>query len=208
MMKGSFVKVLVVMFPLCLFGMALVGFFLINERRQDQQEETPMSQPVTEAALVAHYKKLESYMSPRGFDTPQALERLQRTGAYVEGCLSYMNTGLNVDRQKALTKAGRVWQSYSHHHKGKARGENNVIRVNYQECSNVELAAALTLAEALPKAELKYDLVIVFSPAGETTLSEWVREALSGSDNALDYDGVRWSVVEKHLKQHLAALSY
>jgi len=193
------------MFPLGLVALGIGSFLLYDMRRVDQQEENPFSQVVTEKSMISYYDKLEDFMTPRGFGTEQEIEHLVRVVSFIEGSLSHMNTGMNIESEKSLTKSGRIWKEFIQKHKGGSR-ESNTIAVNYVTASNPELVLALSLGEALPNLVLESGQKITFSPQGETSqeLVEWAQQAsLRGKGQALSYDGIDWSYLVEELETTL-----
>lgn len=208
-MAKSVVKTLVVGFPIGLVFMVIGSLLVYEYRRVDKQAETPMSQPLTPKGMVGHYKKLTEYLSPRGFRGKEPQLRLQQTESFIGGTLGYMNTGMNVLSENALTREGRIWKSYKLKFKGAGVKSDLHFQVNYVTASNEELAVAMALAEALPNQTLLTGVELIFLPDGETTLvpEEWGREARSrGAGNALCYDGVDWDYLTLRAKAFLKAL--
>lgn len=206
--KKSFIKFLVVFFPIALIVMAAGSLLIFEMRRVDQQEENPISQPITAKGLLNHYKKLGQYMTPRGFKTEQEVVNLTRTTAYIEGTLSFMNTGMNVVSEKGETEAGRIWKTYTFHIKGKKKEQEQVLSYNYRTSNNEELACVLALAEALPNMELSKGVILKFTPNEMNTEAPLITDAIQearkkGAENALCYDGIDWDDLSKSLQSYL-----
>ncbi len=198
--KKSFVKFLIVGFPLGLMILGGVSLFLYEERRVDQTEETPMTRRATEKGMISHFNKLNEFMSPRSFKNDAEVTHLLRTTAFIEGSLSPMNTGMVVRSEKALTKIGRIWKKYEIVFDGVRKKAPERISVNYVNASDAEIALAVSLGEALPNVKLERNLVLEFSPLGQSNaFTEWLEEAkVSAKDNVLMVGGYDWELlVEK-----------
>lgn len=201
--KPTFIKILIIIFPLGLVGMVIGSLFLFQERRVDQQEENPLTQRITGKGILDHYKKLEDYMTPRGYESEEEIDKLLKTEAWIGGTLSYANTGLNTKSETVHTESGRIWKEYTFSLNGQRKMET--VRLNYAELSNVELAAVMAYAEALPRSNR--EVKIIFSPIGNTEESFISKEALRaaeiGKGNALNYDGVDWDYLAEKLKEQV-----
>lgn len=207
--KPTFIKFLVIFFPMALIFMAGGSLILFEQRRADGQDETPLSQPVTTKGLLSHYKKLEEFMTPRGLGTEKEVENLMRTTAFIEGSLSYMNTGINVESEKVHTESGRIWKSYRFHVKGRSSDDPQTFLFNYQSVSNEELASIIALAEAFPNMNLARDVTVEFSPItpykGEHELVKgYLEEARRrGEGNVLCHAGIDWNFLAETLQDQL-----
>ncbi len=202
----TFIHVIVIAFPLLLIGMVIVGMLLYEQRRVDKVAEHPRSQQVTTQGIVANYTKLRDFMSPRGFENPQQLQKLVMTTSFIDGSVSPINTGMSVSSEIVRKEAGRVWKNYVLEFKGK--GEEKQLKVNYLESSNAELAVALAIAEALPNQELNSRFEIEFSPVGESSvIADWVKEAtLRGVKQPLYEDGIDWTYLKEQIRDYIESL--
>ena len=168
-----------------------------------------MAQRITVQGMVAHYKKLEDYMTPRGFGDEAEKQNLIRTQSFVEGTLSPMNTGMVVTSNKALTQNGRIWNAHTLVFEGKKKRDPLELVVNYTTASNAEVALGLTLGEALPKAKLSRTVKVIFHPEAESEklFSKWVVQATKqGEGLSLAYDGIDWEYLQEQATQYILDL--
>lgn len=205
--KKSFVKFLIVAFPIGLMLLGAVSLFLYEKRRVDQTEETPMTRRVTEKGVIAHFNKLSEFMYPRGFSNDEEITHLLRTTAFIEGSLSPMNTGMVVRSEKALTKVERIWKKYELVFEGVGKKPPERISVNYVKASDAEIALALSLGEALPNTKLSQSLILEFSPKGESgAFEEWLLEAKEkAKENVLMVGGYDWEFLVEKLEEFIAS---
>lgn len=207
--RVSMVKLIVVLFPLGLLVMAGGSLLIYEKRRVDLQPENPISKTLTEKDLLLSYKKLKEFMTPRGFGEKDLIH-VVRTGAYIEGGLGYLNTGMNVKTENVLKQAGRVWKQYRLDFKGQGEAKQTYA-VNYIKGGNLDLACILLWAQALPNRTCFNEVTVLLDPSTEETfLSEEVyQEArMRGQSNSLCYDGIDWEFLVEHLRAKLDQISF
>ena len=202
----SFIKLLIIIFPVGLIVLGVVSLFLYEKRRLDKVEENPMTKAVTEKGMISHFQKLNDFMSPRGFTTESEITNLVRTAAFIEGSLSPMNTGMAVKSEKALTKAGRIWKEYQIEFEGQEKKNPERLFINYVNASNAEIAVAVSLGEALPNIKLDRSIVLEFTPEGEgSSFYDWVSTAKDrANDNVLMVGGIDWAFLVENVEEFIS----